>query len=102
MNHVLVDVANEDDDLAAYNQPERALDIALIEAVATFILTQRRTLVVSARGNGADGAYSASPLRSRGTSPANPAACRMNRFFSGGARSTSPSPISRTVRSSVD
>ena len=28
MNHVLVDVANEDDDLAAYNQPERALDLA--------------------------------------------------------------------------
>ena len=38
MNHVLVDVANEDDDLAAYNQPERALDTALIEAVAAFIL----------------------------------------------------------------
>jgi len=37
MNHVLVDVANEDDDLAAYNQPERALDTALIEAVAAFI-----------------------------------------------------------------
>jgi alpha-beta hydrolase superfamily lysophospholipase len=38
MNHVLVDVANEDDDLAAYNQPERALDTDLIEAVAAFIL----------------------------------------------------------------
>ena len=38
MNHVLVDVANKDDDLAAYNQPERALDTALIEAVAAFIL----------------------------------------------------------------
>src|SRR6202049_1449629 len=38
MNHVLVDVANEDDDLAAYNQPERALDAALIEWVAAFIL----------------------------------------------------------------
>jgi uncharacterized protein len=38
MNHVLVDVANEDDDLAAYTQPERALDTALIEAVAAFIL----------------------------------------------------------------
>jgi uncharacterized protein len=38
MNHVLVDVANEEDDLAAYNQPERALDTALIEAVAAFIL----------------------------------------------------------------
>lgn len=38
MNHVLVDVANEDDDLAAYDQSERALDTALIEAVAAFIL----------------------------------------------------------------
>jgi hypothetical protein len=38
MNHVLVDVANEDDDLAAYNQPERALDTALIDSVAAFIL----------------------------------------------------------------
>ena len=38
MNHILVDVANEDDDLAAYDQPERALDTALIEAVAAFIL----------------------------------------------------------------
>ena len=38
MNHVLVDVANEDDDLTAYSQPERALDTALIDAVAAFIL----------------------------------------------------------------
>jgi alpha-beta hydrolase superfamily lysophospholipase len=38
MNHVLVDVANEDDDLAAYSQPERALDPALIDAVAAFVL----------------------------------------------------------------
>jgi alpha-beta hydrolase superfamily lysophospholipase len=38
MNHVLVDVANEDDDLAAYNQAERALDTALIDSVAAFIL----------------------------------------------------------------
>jgi uncharacterized protein len=38
MNHVLVDVANEDDDLAAYNQPERALDTAMIDSVAAFIL----------------------------------------------------------------
>jgi hypothetical protein len=38
MNHVLVDVTNEDDDLAAYNQPERALDTALIDSVAAFIL----------------------------------------------------------------
>ena len=38
MNHVLVDVANEDDDLAAYTQSERALDTTLIYAVAAFIL----------------------------------------------------------------
>ena len=38
MNHVLVDVANEDDDLAAYTQPERALDPDMIDAVAAFIL----------------------------------------------------------------
>ena len=38
MNHVLVDVADDDDDLAAYNQPERALDTALIDSVAAFIL----------------------------------------------------------------
>lgn len=38
MNHVLVDVANEDDDLAAYTQSERALDTTLIDAVAAFIL----------------------------------------------------------------
>jgi alpha-beta hydrolase superfamily lysophospholipase len=38
MNHVLVDVADEADDLAAYNQPERALDSDLIDAVAAFIL----------------------------------------------------------------
>jgi alpha-beta hydrolase superfamily lysophospholipase len=38
MNHVLVDVADEADDLAAYNQPERALDADLIDAVAAFIL----------------------------------------------------------------
>jgi uncharacterized protein len=38
MNHVLVDVADDADDLAAYNQPERALDADLIEAVAAFIV----------------------------------------------------------------
>jgi pimeloyl-ACP methyl ester carboxylesterase len=38
MNHVLVDVADGDDDLAAYNQPERTLDTDMIDAVATFIL----------------------------------------------------------------
>ena len=38
MNHVLVDVADPDDDLAAYSRPERALDTAMIDSVAAFIL----------------------------------------------------------------
>jgi pimeloyl-ACP methyl ester carboxylesterase len=38
MNHVLVDVTDEADDLAAYNQPDRALDPDMIDAVADFIL----------------------------------------------------------------
>jgi uncharacterized protein len=38
MNHVLNDVTDDADDLAAYNQPERALDAILIDSVATFIL----------------------------------------------------------------
>jgi uncharacterized protein len=38
MNHVLNDVSDEADDLAAYSQSERALDSTLIDAVATFIL----------------------------------------------------------------
>ncbi len=38
MNHVLVDVSDDNDDLAAYNQPERALDADLVDAVAGFIL----------------------------------------------------------------
>jgi uncharacterized protein len=38
MNHVLNDVTDDTDDLAAYHQPERALDAALIDSVATFIL----------------------------------------------------------------
>ena len=37
MNHVLVDTTDESDNLAAYNQPERALDPDLVDAVATFI-----------------------------------------------------------------
>ena len=37
MNHVLVDVADEADDMAAYNQPERPLDPDMIESVAAFI-----------------------------------------------------------------
>ncbi|THD71032.1 MAG: alpha/beta fold hydrolase [Bradyrhizobium sp.] len=38
MNHVLVDVADETDDLEAYNQPDRALDATLVDSVAAFIL----------------------------------------------------------------
>jgi hypothetical protein len=38
MNHVLVDVADEADDVTAYNQPERALDAVLIDSVADFVL----------------------------------------------------------------
>jgi pimeloyl-ACP methyl ester carboxylesterase len=38
MNHVLVDVTDDADDLAAYNQPERALDATLVDTVADFIL----------------------------------------------------------------
>ena len=37
MNHVLVDVSDDADDLASYNQPERPLDPDLIEVVANFI-----------------------------------------------------------------
>jgi pimeloyl-ACP methyl ester carboxylesterase len=37
MNHVLVDVDDEADDLKAYTQPERALDPAMIDAIAAFI-----------------------------------------------------------------
>lgn len=37
MNHVLVDVTDEADDLAAYNQPERPLDPDMIDSVAAFI-----------------------------------------------------------------
>ena len=37
MNHVLVDVNDDSDNLAAYNQPERALDPALVDALAAFI-----------------------------------------------------------------
>src|SRR6202045_908978 len=43
MNHVLVDVTDENDDLAAYNQPERALDTVLIDSVANFILANARS-----------------------------------------------------------
>jgi hypothetical protein len=38
MNHVLVDVTDEADDLAAYNQPDRPLDADMIAVIADFIL----------------------------------------------------------------
>ena len=38
MNHVLVDVSDTQDNLAAYDQPERPLDPALVDAVAAFIV----------------------------------------------------------------
>ena len=37
MNHVLVDVTDEADDLKAYTQPERPLDPRMIDAVAGFV-----------------------------------------------------------------
>ena len=37
MNHVLVDVADEADDIKAYNDAERPLDPAMIDAIAAFI-----------------------------------------------------------------
>jgi uncharacterized protein len=40
MNHVLVDVTDEEDNMAAYNQPERPLDAGLVDAVANFILAK--------------------------------------------------------------
>jgi uncharacterized protein len=38
MNHVLVDVTDDADNLDAYNQPERALDSVLVDSVAAFVL----------------------------------------------------------------
>jgi uncharacterized protein len=38
MNHVLVNVADDADNLASYNQPERPLDRELVDTVAEFIL----------------------------------------------------------------
>jgi uncharacterized protein len=41
MNHVLVDVTDDADNLAAYNQPERAIDANLVDAVAAFIQAEK-------------------------------------------------------------
>jgi uncharacterized protein len=38
MNHVLVDITDETDDLAAYNQADRPLDAEMIDTLAAFIL----------------------------------------------------------------
>jgi uncharacterized protein len=37
MNHVLNDVTDDADNMAAYNQPERALDITMVDTVSDFI-----------------------------------------------------------------
>lgn len=42
MNHVLVDVTDDADNLAAYNQPDRALDANMVDAVAAFIQADDR------------------------------------------------------------
>ena len=42
VNHVLVDVSDEADDVASYNEAERPLDPALIDAVANFIDEKER------------------------------------------------------------
>lgn len=42
MNHVLVDVSDEADDVASYDQAERPLDPALADAVANFIDEKER------------------------------------------------------------
>ena len=46
MNHVLVDVTDDADDLAAYNEPERALDPDLINPLAAFIRLRRALIDV--------------------------------------------------------
>jgi uncharacterized protein len=42
MNHVLVDVSDDADNLAAYNQPDRALDANMVDTVAAFIQAEDR------------------------------------------------------------
>ena len=37
MNHVLNDVTDDADNMAAYNQPDRALDVTMVDAVSAFI-----------------------------------------------------------------
>jgi uncharacterized protein len=42
MNHILVDVTDEADNMATYNQPERAIDANMVDAIATFIQAEDR------------------------------------------------------------
>jgi uncharacterized protein len=37
MNHVLIDVTDDADNMAAYNQPDRPLDATMVDALAAFI-----------------------------------------------------------------
>lgn len=43
MNHMLVDVGNDDDDLASYNQPERPLAAGLVDRIVTFITADSKS-----------------------------------------------------------
>jgi alpha-beta hydrolase superfamily lysophospholipase len=42
MNHVLIDVADDADNMAAYNQPDRALDTTMVDALGAFIKADDR------------------------------------------------------------
>jgi pimeloyl-ACP methyl ester carboxylesterase len=42
MNHVLIDVTDDADNMAAYNQPDRALDTTMVDALAAFIKADDR------------------------------------------------------------
>jgi hypothetical protein len=37
MNHVLIDVTDDADNMAAYSQSDRALDTTMVDTLATFI-----------------------------------------------------------------
>ena len=64
---MLIDVTDEADDLAAYNQPDRPLDADMIEAIADFILGRRRAeLRRVARVSGATPGVTRISLRSCG------------------------------------
>jgi hypothetical protein len=42
MNHVLIDVTDDADNMATYNQPDRALDTTMTDAIAAFIKADDR------------------------------------------------------------